>query len=203
MSEAEAREALRAHWGGGGPLPSQNEVRPGGNGGEGDKAAAVKPNLATSGLLAAESNTVNGVVLKYVEPDDAAVPKKKWVLFVFDDDGDDDGATAPLYVCSQSHFLVGSDPRVAHVVVGHQTVAPQHAVLQHRRVRVTKAGDAPDVIRTTVKPYIIDLNSAGGTFVNGDRVPPAKYYELRAKDVITLGTAPTEYVLVNSKAAKG
>lgn len=39
----------------------------------------------TSGLLAKESNSKNGVALKYAEPPEARMPKKKWRLYVFKD----------------------------------------------------------------------------------------------------------------------
>src|SRR5690554_2005893 len=47
-----------------------------------------KPNFAPTGLLAAASNTVNNVALKYSEPADARLPPRdapKWKLFVFKD----------------------------------------------------------------------------------------------------------------------
>jgi pSer/pThr/pTyr-binding forkhead associated (FHA) protein len=31
------------------------------------------------------------------------------------------------------------------------------------------------------RPYIIDLESANGTFINGEKIEPAKYYELLEK----------------------
>jgi smad nuclear-interacting protein 1 len=38
-----------------------------------------------SGLLAKESNNKNGVALKYAEPPEARISKKKWRLYVFKD----------------------------------------------------------------------------------------------------------------------
>lgn len=46
---------------------------------------AEAPNFERSGLLAAASNTVNGVALKYHEPPEARKPKKKWRLYVYKD----------------------------------------------------------------------------------------------------------------------
>jgi smad nuclear-interacting protein 1 len=40
-----------------------------------------KPNFGLSGKLTADQNTVNGVVIKYTEPDDAKQPKRRWRLF--------------------------------------------------------------------------------------------------------------------------
>lgn len=42
---------------------------------EGEKE---KPNFGLSGKLTADANTVNGVVIKYAEPDDAKQPKRRW-----------------------------------------------------------------------------------------------------------------------------
>lgn len=43
------------------------------------------PNLERSGLLAKESNSVNGVALKYHEPPEAKRPRTSWRMFVFKD----------------------------------------------------------------------------------------------------------------------
>ena len=40
-------------------------------------------NLGLSGSLAADTNTVNGALVKYSEPTEARKPKKKWRLYVF------------------------------------------------------------------------------------------------------------------------
>lgn len=47
-----------------------------------------EPNFSNSGLLAAETKTVNGVVLKYHEPLESHKPSKSddWRLFVFDNE---------------------------------------------------------------------------------------------------------------------
>ena len=47
--------------------------------------ASLEPNFEPSGLLAKESNSKNGVALKYAEPAEARKPKKKWRLYVFKD----------------------------------------------------------------------------------------------------------------------
>lgn len=43
------------------------------------------PNFERSGLLAKESNNVNGVALKYHEPPEAKKPRHTWRLYVFKD----------------------------------------------------------------------------------------------------------------------
>jgi smad nuclear-interacting protein 1 len=51
------------------------------------------------------------------------------------------------------------------------------------------------------RPYIIDLESANGTLVNGDRIPSSRYIELQHKDMIQFGLSSREYVLMLPSAA--
>jgi smad nuclear-interacting protein 1 len=47
-----------------------------------------------------------------------------------------------------------------------------------------------------VRPYVIDLESTNGTALNGERVAPARYVELRSGDNLRFGQSTREYVLV-------
>jgi smad nuclear-interacting protein 1 len=62
-----------------------------------------KPNLGTSGALAQDTNSFNGVVVKYNEPPEARKPKIRWRLYPFK--GDDN--LPVLYVHRQSAYLIG------------------------------------------------------------------------------------------------
>lgn len=44
------------------------------------------PCFEPSGILAEETNKINGVVLKFTEPLDAIEPDRKWRLYVFKED---------------------------------------------------------------------------------------------------------------------
>lgn len=57
------------------------------------------------------------------------------------------------------------------------------------------------MIRFAVRPYIMDLESTNGTFLNGERIESATYYELMVKDMITFGTSSREYVLLSEDIA--
>ena len=50
------------------------------------------------------------------------------------------------------------------------------------------------------KPYLMDLGSTNGTFINGVRIDDARYYELRKGNVITLGSSRREYVLLTENS---
>lgn len=51
------------------------------------------------------------------------------------------------------------------------------------------------------RPFLIDLDSANGSLVNGEEVPASRYFELRTKDTITFGASTREYVLLNDDVA--
>ena len=49
-----------------------------------------------------------------------------------------------------------------------------------------------------VKPYLLDLESTNKTYLNGDEVEPARYYELRVKDILRFGDSSREYVVMKN-----
>ncbi|KAF9112661.1 hypothetical protein BGX27_003006 [Mortierella sp. AM989] len=153
-----------------------------------------KPNFGLSGALAAETNTTaSGVVLKYNEPPEARKPKQKWRLYVFKGDKEID----LLHIHRQSAFLFGRDRNVVDIPIDHPSCSKQHAVLQFRQIVET---DALGQASRSTRPFIIDLESANGTFVNGTQIPPTRYYELKLSDVIKFGASTREFVLLHESA---
>jgi pSer/pThr/pTyr-binding forkhead associated (FHA) protein len=59
------------------------------------------------------------------------------------------------------------------------------------------------VDRPRVLPYLMDLETVNGTFLNGERLEATRFYELREKDVIKFGLSTREYVLLNDKSSEG
>ena len=51
-----------------------------------------------------------------------------------------------------------------------------------------------------VNPYLIDLKSTNGTYLNGSRISDSRYYELRDSDVIKFGVCTKEYVIMKGTA---
>ncbi|CAO3574718.1 unnamed protein product [Mortierella alpina] len=153
-----------------------------------------KPNFGLSGSLAAETNTtVNGTLLKYNEPPEARKPSQKWRLYVFKGDKEID----LLHIHRQSAFLFGRDRNVVDIPIDHPSCSKQHAVLQFRQIVET---DALGQAKRTTKPFVIDLESANGTFVNGTQIPPTRYYELKLSDVLKFGASTREFVLLHEGA---
>ena len=149
-----------------------------------------KPNFGLSGKLTEDTNTVNGVVIKYSEPSDARKPKRRWRLYPFK------GETAMpvLYVHRQSAYLMGRDRKIADIPLDHPSCSKQHAVLQYRLVPFKREGGGDG---KRLKPYVIDLESANGTFVNGVKLEPRRYHELLERDVLKFGFSSREYVLLH------
>ncbi|KAL2014196.1 hypothetical protein VTN00DRAFT_1721 [Thermoascus crustaceus] len=191
----DSRGALRSK----GPLPSQKdafstEVTKKSSPAPPDKPKE-KPNFSTTGRLAAESNTVNvdgtAVVLKYHEPPEARKPpaKDNWRLYVFK--GSD--LLEMVELSERSCWLIGRERLVVDFPVDHPSCSKQHAAIQFRYVeKRNEFGDRMGKVR----PYLIDLESANGSTVNGDPVPPGRYVELRDKDVLKFGLSTREYVLM-------
>ena len=190
----------------------EREFRGGGGGGQGEEPARPPPppdpEYGLSGALADETNTTrDGVVLRYNEPAEAAPPGAggRWRLYVFKNGeplqsvnaaGAETGVAPPLLVHRQSAYLFGRDRTVVDIPVDHPSCSKQHAVLQYRKVEVANEEDesAPPVF--VVRPYLIDLNSTNGTFLNQERIDAQRYYELREKDCVRFGSSSREYVVL-------
>ncbi|CEI94654.1 Putative SMAD/FHA domain-containing protein [Rhizopus microsporus] len=96
--QKDAPRQRRHEWGGRGASADRKEE-------EEEPAEREGPNFGLSGKLAAETNTVKGVELKYNEPPEAAKPDKKWRLYVFKKDEQID----LLHIHRQSSYLIGRD----------------------------------------------------------------------------------------------
>ena len=172
------------------------------------KKEVEKPNFALSGALANDDktgNVYNGILLKFSEPPEARTPNTRWRLYVFrkqnpnDKKSSDGELIETLHISKQSAYLFGRETKVADIAVHHPSLSKQHCVIQYRAL--PDKNDSEQRVRC--KPYLMDLGSTNGTFINGIRIDDARYYELRKGDVITLGSSTREYVLLteNTTAA--
>jgi len=153
-----------------------------------------EPNFEVSGVLAEEQNQRNGIPLTFSIAIDAAAPEQDesdWRLFEFQ--GESDCGSHRLV--GNSCFLLGSDTRLSNtaseddmsfIALRDESCSRQHAVIQFRK-------------RDRVKPYLMDLNSSNGTVLNGSRIEPGRYIELRHQDVLEFGKLRREFVLINAK----
>ncbi|KAM3614570.1 uncharacterized protein V6R79_016242 [Siganus canaliculatus] len=149
-----------------------------------------KPNFELSGALTEDTNTFRGVVIKYNEPPEARIPKRRWRLYPFKNDE----PLPVMYIHRQSAYLLGRQRQIADIPIDHPSCSKQHAVFQYRLVEFTRADGTTG---RRVRPYIIDLASGNGTYLNNQRIDPQRYYELKEKDVIKFGFSSREYVLLH------
>lgn len=104
-----------------------------------------------------------------------------------------------IYIHRQSAYLIGRERRVVDFPIDHPSCSKQHAALQYRSVPYER----PDGKRgRRTRPYIIDLNSGNGTYLNGERIQTQRYYELRERDVLKFGFSSREYVVLNEFSAE-
>jgi smad nuclear-interacting protein 1 len=176
-------------------LPSQQDAFKGEPGSGTPPVEKQKANYATTGRLAAESNTINSadgqaIILKYHEPPEARKPPpgQAWRIYVFK--GTEIMDTIEL--SQRSCWLFGREAAVVDFLVEHPSCSKQHAVVQFRYVE--KRNEFGDKMGK-VKPYVIDLESANGTSMNSEEVPAGRYLELRDKDILKFGHSSREYVL--------
>ncbi|KAL3639945.1 hypothetical protein CASFOL_014913 [Castilleja foliolosa] len=160
-----------------------------------DAKEKQKPSFELSGKLAAETNRVRGVTLLFNEPPDARKPETRWRLYVFKGG---EALNEPLYVHRQSCYLFGRERRVADIPTDHPSCSKQHAVLQYRQVEE----ENPDgTMSKRVRPYMMDLGSTNGTFINDNQMEPQRYYELLEKDTVKFGNSSREYVLLHENSS--
>jgi hypothetical protein len=144
------------------------------------KGAADGPlelaNFGLSGALARDEsagNAVNGVVKKFSEPPEARIPDRRWRLYVFK--GENTEPLATFFLHRSSAFLFGRDVAVADIHVQHPSLSKQHAVIQFRSMPARREPGDMGPTQFTIKPYLMDLESTNGTFLNDEQVIGARY----------------------------
>lgn len=150
-------------------------------------------NMQPSGNLLKDTNMYRGFVINYTQPPEARKPHKRWRLYPFK------GANAlPFYqIHRESAYLLGRNRVITDIPTDHPSCSLQHAVIQYRSVDYRRENGTTG---RRILPYIIDLGSTNGTHLNGNRIEPQRYYELRERDVIRFGFSSREYVLLHENS---
>ena len=80
------------------------------------------------------------------------------------------------------------------VPVEHPSASKQHAVLQFRYLekRVGEFGEK----KGKVGLYVLDLESANGTKLNGEVLPSRRFVECKSGDMVQFGESTREYVVL-------
>ena len=89
--------------------------------------------------------------------------------------------------------MLGREQAAADIHVEHPSCSKQHAVLQFR---FTDKRNENGERKGGVRLYVLDLESANGTRLNGELVPARRYVEVRSGDVVKVGDSTREYVAI-------
>lgn len=144
-------------------------------------------NFNPSGLLAQDKNYKNGIELKYIESIDSELPDKKWRLYVFLNANTKNPAEI-LHLHRKSCYLIGKDDLVVDIKLANPTISKQHAVIQFKKHE------------SQVIPFLLDLSSTNGSYLNNNLIEPNKFYELRQTDILRFGSSAREYVLLHDSS---
>ena len=156
-----------------------------------------KPNFEPSGILLKDlefeynKSKNNKILINYNPPSDSIIPTENdiWFLFKFTDDKKEPEETYKLI--NKEFFLIGKDPRICDIRIKQKNISRQHAVIQFRKIKKESEWE--------ILPYLIDLNSTNGTYLNGEKIDNKKYYELRDKDELNFGDKKIDFVLMKMK----
>lgn len=109
-----------------------------------------------------------------------------------------------IELSTQSCWLLGRAHEVADILLAHPSCSQQHAAIQFRYI-LKKVENEYGVQQRKgrVKPYIIDLESSNGTFLNGERLEGGRYVEIKDKDLLKFGGSEREYIVMLPPPDKG
>lgn len=149
-----------------------------------DNTASSSSNSKTTSI----NNTKNERgMLKYYECEDSCDPSQfpsrdAFKLFVFKDSS----VVDTIDLSTRSYYRLGRDPTLNHLTLLHESISSQHAVLQYR-LRDRRC-----------RLYLMDLDSANGTTINGEAVvvEGKRFYEILDGDVVKFGASTRDYVFM-------
>jgi smad nuclear-interacting protein 1 len=151
-----------------------------------DELSHFKPSGLLYSNLNANSSDINSkggpssVLLKYYECEDSCEPSNPFSLFIFKESV----VVEKLELSSRSYYHLGRDVKLNHLPLLHESVSSQHAVLQYR------------LRNDRCRLYLMDLDSANGTFLNGDEIEGKRFYEILDGDVVKFASSTREYVFM-------
>lgn len=136
--------------------------------------------------------------LKFHEPPESRRPIDIWRIYIFKGDdvfGNSSTNVEPILL-NNSCYLLGKDNRICDILCENESISRQHAVIQFRLiVRHNEDGSFSE----EVKPYLMDLESTNGTYLNGERIESSRYIQLLERDIIKFGFSEREYVMVKEE----
>jgi hypothetical protein len=144
----------------------------------GPPVAKELPNWGIQALYNDRQLIVQKKLTKYFMSFDSALPDGTWRLFLFNDVHGEQAI-----VLEEEATLIGRES-FCSIQISHPSVSRQHCVIQFRSVRPN-----PESPKLEVVPYLFDIASTHGTFINGTRIQPSCFVELKPRDRLAFGAA--------------
>jgi smad nuclear-interacting protein 1 len=151
------------------------------------KVAQEQPNWGIQALYNDRQLILKKKMTKYFIPYDSALSDGSWRLFFFGD-----GDSEQTIILDEESTIIGRES-FCSVPVSHPSVSRQHAVIQFRRVRLDPHDPTPIIV-----PYLFDLSSRRGTFLNGDPIPSCCFVQLNPTDRLTFGSSVSAVLMRTS-----
>lgn len=136
------------------------------------------PNFKISYLYSDNQLMRNNKRTKYFLPTDSTDPPKNIKYFLHVNDAINNNNFT--YILDNSSTLVGKQSLV-DLRFDFKFISRQHCVIQYRKVRLDVEKEA------RVIPYLIDLNSKNGTYLNDEKIEKMKFVQLLNDDVVSFG----------------
>lgn len=102
-----------------------------------------------------------------------------------------------IYIHRDSAYILGRERKLVDLPLDHPSCSKQHAAIQYRLVPFTREDGTTG---KRIRPFVIDLNSQNGTYLNDKRIDTRRYIEIFEKDVIKFGFSTREYVLLHENS---
>ena len=80
----------------------------------------------------------------------------------------------------KSYFIIGRNVNLCDITLSNPTISRTHCVLQYKN---------------NEELFIYDLNSVYGTFINGEKILPMKYYKVKSGDIFKVGNSKKLFIL--------
>jgi pSer/pThr/pTyr-binding forkhead associated (FHA) protein len=80
----------------------------------------------------------------------------------------------------KSFFIIGRNKSLCDITLTNPTISRTHCVLQYQN---------------NESLFLYDLNSVYGTFINGEKINPLKYYKLKSGDIFKLRNSKKMFIL--------
>lgn len=84
--------------------------------------------------------------------------------------------------------MIGKEKKICDIILDSSSISRQHSVIQFKKILLRD--------KELIKPYIFDLNSTNGTYLNGVKINDNKYYELNENDILNFGHLKLDFVIM-------